>query len=480
MSTKVDYMAILPVLFLEYLCLGLARSLIPSMIVEEFGIYSYIAVGIMETIKGLLAFVSSPLFGKLSDIIGRKYCLLTTVIGTTMPILLMVFSTNMYLYAATVSISGFFSATFALTFAYISDCVENKQKRAPAYGLALATFGLSFTIGPTMGSYIAEQFSTQAVFLLALFLVVLNTVYVVFKLPETAPGVEGSIHNASFHGNLPNDIAKYRQSNTNPLKSQHSSMGSSDYYQKFGVAMEYLPNSWNFSETFQIFSADPFMWNLAVIVFIYYTAVWAIVSTLMVYITRHLRFSPVQLGWLLSAYGLATMFSEGILVRIVVPRVGEINAMRLGLLAFSIQCALVAVSTSAGWIFVSVLFSMGANLFYPAVSSLVSKVCDDRNQGEALGALNGIKALTEGFGPLFFGLLMGLFEESPQPGAPFLLASIFSLWAFLHCFELPVPGYLLEQKQRGAFFGTSESRGLLDGEVSNVAAAGSDSDDYDD
>ena len=87
------------------------------------------------------------------------------------------------------------------------------------------------------------------------------------------------------------------------------------------------------------------------------------------------------------------MFSEGILVRLVVPRIGELNAMRLGLVAFSIQCMLVAISSSPMWIFISVLFSMGANLFYPAVSSLVSKVVSEESQGEALGALNGIKAL---------------------------------------------------------------------------------------
>ena len=44
---------------------------------------------------------------------------------------------------------------------------------------------------------------------------------------------------------------------------------------------------------------------------------------------------------------------------------------------------------------------------------------------------------TEGFGPLLFGCLMALFEDSPQPGAPYLVASFLSLWAFLHCFELP-------------------------------------------
>lgn len=35
---------------------------------------------------------------------------------------------------------------------------------------------------------------------------------------------------------------------------------------------------------------------------------------------------------------------------------------------------------------------------------------------------------------------MGLFDHAPQPGAPYLLASLLSLWAFLHCFELPDGG----------------------------------------
>ena len=48
--------------------------------------------------------------------------------------------------------------------------------------------------------------------------------------------------------------------------------------------------------------------------------------------------------------------------------------MQLGLLAFACQCVIVAFSTSPFWIFVSVLFSMLANLVYPSLSSLVSKV----------------------------------------------------------------------------------------------------------
>ena len=113
------------------------------------------------------------------------------MVGTTLPVCLLAFTTNMYIYGIALSLSGFFSATFALTFAYISDCVDVKQ-RAPAYGLALATFGLSFTVGPIAGSYIAAQFGEHMVFMLALILVALNILYIVFKLPETAKLVDVS------------------------------------------------------------------------------------------------------------------------------------------------------------------------------------------------------------------------------------------------------------------------------------------------
>lgn len=51
--------------------------------------------------------------------------------GSTAPIWVLAFTTNMYIYTVVASLSGFFSATFPLTFAYISDCVSDKQKRAP-------------------------------------------------------------------------------------------------------------------------------------------------------------------------------------------------------------------------------------------------------------------------------------------------------------------------------------------------------------
>jgi MFS transporter, DHA1 family, tetracycline resistance protein len=77
-----NFSMVLPVLFYEYLALSITRSILPGMLVSAFGKSTYAVVGILETIKGLLAFIACPLFGKISDKIGRKYCLLASVVGS--------------------------------------------------------------------------------------------------------------------------------------------------------------------------------------------------------------------------------------------------------------------------------------------------------------------------------------------------------------------------------------------------------------
>jgi hypothetical protein len=68
------------------------------------------------------------------------------------------------------------------------------------------------------------------------------------------------------------------------------------------------------------------------------------------------------------------------LVRWVVPLLGEINSMRLGLFSFACQAILLAFSSSPRWIYLSVTFSMFSNLVYPSVSSLVSKIVVESEQ----------------------------------------------------------------------------------------------------
>jgi MFS transporter, DHA1 family, tetracycline resistance protein len=220
-----DYTRILPVLFLEFVILSMTKSLLPGMMLDTFGSYSYLAIGVMETLKGVLAFMSIPVIGKLSDKIGksyqsrfsctfqiyfkkqnkylcwhtgRKYCLLVTVVGTCIPVAILAISPNIVLYSIAYGLSGVCAATFALTFAYISDCMEPKL-RAPAYGMALATFGLSFTVGPIAGALLAAKFGTHTVFEVALVLLLLDIAYIITYLPESVKlSSVSSLHSYCF------------------------------------------------------------------------------------------------------------------------------------------------------------------------------------------------------------------------------------------------------------------------------------------
>ena len=88
------------------------------------------------------------------------------------------------------------------------------------------------------------------------------------------------------------------------------------------------------------------------------------------------------------------MVSEAVLVRIVVPAIGEKRSMRFGLACFVMQCALLGVAYEGWHLFLCVLVSMGSNLVYPSLTSLVSEAVGENMVGEALGAINGVKALT--------------------------------------------------------------------------------------
>lgn len=96
----------------------------------------------------------------------------------------------------------------------------------------------------------------------------------------------------------------------------------------------------------------------------------------------------------MSALGLSTMVSEAVLVRMIVPAIGERRSMGVGLACFAVQCAVLGVAYEGWHLFVCVVISMGSNLVYPSLTSLISEAVSGDMVGEALGAVNAVKALT--------------------------------------------------------------------------------------
>ena len=439
-----QHLYVLPVLLLEFLALALTRAVLPSLLLEQYGDKVYLVMGCVDCIRGLLAFCSCPLFGKISDIVGRKLCLFVTVLGTCAPVSSLAFfswdGNDIYeggdtvmdaahiatsepftvmgtavsnfhpraisVFIVLLAISGIFSSTFTLVFAYISDTVPNREERVSAYGLALATFGLAFTIGPMAGGYLAKS-SKQYVFLASLLLTALDLLYIYLVLPESRQHV------------------------------QHQHAGKSSASVVSFMLEQTSIVSWNPVDTMRLIATDPFLRAVGKVAFLYYTGLWALISTLSVYAVQRFHMSPERLGELMSALGLSTMVAEAVLVRLFVPLLGEKRAIQIGLVSFALQCIVLGFAYEGWHLFVCAMFSLLGNLVYPALSSLVSSVVEPEAIGEALGAVNGIKALTEGIGPLVFGTLMTLSEGSALPGWPYLLASVLAAAAYKATSQLP-------------------------------------------
>jgi MFS family permease len=465
-----QHLYVLPVLLLEFLALALTRAVLPSILLREYGNRVYMIMGCADFIRGLLAFFACPMFGRVSDKIGRRICLFVTVSGTCAPVCsLSLFSwqetsiigssygalsasslshledfasdetpdimsssqpttsTTVWgewvppysgkethplaitIFVLLLALSGFFASTFTLVFAYISDTVKEQDERVSAYGLALATFGLSFTLGPMLGGYLAQT-DQQYVFLASLLLTLLDLLYIYFVLPESK---------ALEHGC------------NNKIDADHSFQSSISL-----MTMDHK-FSWNPMETLRIVIIDPFLRQVGKVAFLYYTGLWALISTLSVYAVQRFHLSPERLGELISILGLSTMIAEAALVRILVPLLGEKLAMKLGLASFCLQCLTLGFAYEGWHLFVCAVFSLLGNLVYPSLTSLVSGSVEPDAVGEALGAINGIKALTEGIGPLVFGTLMTISEKSSLPGWPYLLAAVLVAAAYVETNKLP-------------------------------------------
>lgn len=76
----------------------------------------------------------------------------------------------------------------SLTSPSASPFLALQERRSSAYGLALATFGLSYCIGPIAGGFLGERLSMTAVFSTSVLLAAFTVAYILFLLPESRPG----------------------------------------------------------------------------------------------------------------------------------------------------------------------------------------------------------------------------------------------------------------------------------------------------
>ena len=133
---------------------GIAIPLMPFYI-THFGA-SGLALGLMMSLYSLMQFLFAPMWGRMSDRIGRKPVLLIGVAGFALAFLLQGLAQNLVQFTLTRTLAGVLSAAALPTaMAYVAD-VTTPERRAQGVGLMGAAMGLGMIFGPLLGGLLTH------------------------------------------------------------------------------------------------------------------------------------------------------------------------------------------------------------------------------------------------------------------------------------------------------------------------------------
>ena len=370
---------------LDMLSFGIIIPVLPHLIVELVG-GSIAKAAVWSSAFGtmfmLMQFVFSPVQGALSDRYGRRTVILISSFGLGVDFMVMALAPVLWLLFIGRIVSGICAASFSTANAYIADVIP-KEKRAGAFGLLGAAFGIGFIIGPALGGFLGDL-HIRLPFWVAASLSLLNFCYGFFVLPESLPKERRTTRIDWRHANPLGSLLLLRR-----------------YPQVFGLAAVF------------------FLINLAQ---------FSLNSTYVLYTDYRYGWGPQIVGYTLALVGLCSGLVQAVLVRRLMPRLGERRMILAGLGLCAVGYVFFGFAPSA-WLFVlGIPFLCLGGLAGPPAQAMMTQQVDAHEQGRLQGALTSLASLAGVFGPALFANLFALFisDHAPAhvPGVAFVLAAI--------------------------------------------------------
>lgn len=165
---------------------------------------SNFTIGLLAASFALAQLFFSPLWGILSDRLGRKPVIVLGLLGLSVSFFVFALSASIVSLFVFRSLQGVFSAaTMPSARAYIAD-LTSKKERVTAMGKIGAAIALGVILGPALGGLLSQN-GFALPFLVAGALAALNLVFVFFLLPESlhkskrvSQAIAGKVVFASF------------------------------------------------------------------------------------------------------------------------------------------------------------------------------------------------------------------------------------------------------------------------------------------
>ncbi|MBT37349.1 MAG: hypothetical protein CL938_02240 [Deltaproteobacteria bacterium] len=333
-------------------------------------------VALILSVYALAQLVFLPVWGWVSDRIGRRPVILVSLLGTVGSFVMLTFADSIEMIYAARALAGFFAASIGTAQAVVTD-VTSPSERASGMGIIGAAFGAGMIVGPILGGITAE-IDEKAPFYSVAALAAVNFVLAWAWLPESRP-------------------------------------------------VELEPPNWK--ELRQTFIPTPvrvmmMVHDRRIALYLYFFfhlfSAFAVLEALItLYAGKQFGKQALDISYLFAWIGVVLFVTQGVLLRRLVAAVGESRLVALGMFTMAIGLATVAWAPSFVWLYpVGTLLAFGNGVTFPTFTSLYSRACEADNAGELLGQSQAMATTGRIVGPALGGLVM----ERWFLGGPFVIA----------------------------------------------------------
>ena len=381
-------------IFIDLLGFGIIIPILPNLAktmaaASPIGINPDIAVGLVAAVFSIIQFLFAPLFGALSDRVGRRPIILGSILVNALGYVLFGFAGSFLVLLLARVVSGFGSANISAAQAYIADITDAKD-RAKKMGIIGAAFGLGFVFGPPLGGWLfsagnhTEYGGMIFVGLFTAALCLINFILAFVLLPES---------NTSMGG------VKRKPKDT-------------------------------FKGMVQAWSIE-IVGELLLINFIYISAFSMMQINAAVLWKEHYYLSPKAIGNIFGVIGVFSAIVQGGLIGFFQKKIGLNKMLLWGCPIAGLGLTIIPMPTLEWFypvqIFAIFLLAIGNGLLMPSINSMVSLHSPADAQGKMLGILQSMGSLARTVGPLASGFLYASYFRLPYIAGGTLMMVTFLL-----------------------------------------------------
>jgi len=345
-----------------------------SYYAREYGA-SGMVVGAVVGIYSIMQFFFAPVWGRLSDRIGRRPVLLISLTASFAGYLLFAFTRSLTVLFASRVIAGIGGANIGTAQAYIADSTT-AENRAKGMGLIGAAFGLGFILGPPMSGILSEVGTKRG-------------------LPgNLLPGLVAA--GLSFTAFLI-ALSVLKESKPEGLVPRS------------GVPPQFDKHLW------KEIGVNRLLASLMAGLFLTLLAVAGMEISVTLHGRERFGFRQIDMAYLFLFMGAIVATIQGGLIGRIVRKIGETGVIIIGSASFTLGFVLIPSIWRLPWLYmVALLIAIGQGLCYPALTSLVSKVAPESERGSLLGLATSVGSLARFIGPIMSGFL---YDLAAAPGA---------------------------------------------------------------